>query len=163
MMPFYDRRLFDIWNSVPPIGLTNRTVFKALMAHYYPKLARIPHPEELAPVTPNLRWQLARFYHSLPNRLLATGLGNDRARQLLLRLHHHDDTYLLSKLGAPQQRTAMLAELARLRPELKEVFGIELSPSHATVLAADLQALRSLFAVARYAQARLAGDLPTAS
>lgn len=157
IMPFYDRRLFDIWHSIPPIGLMNRVVFKNLIAHYYPKLARIPHPEEAAPITPNLRWQLTRFYHRIPQHLLAVCLGSERAQEVFLRLYRHENIYKLSKLAAPQQRAYMLSQLTQLRPALKEGWGVELSQNYMATLSGDLQALRVMFMVARYAQIRRQG------
>ncbi|HET7299457.1 MAG TPA: asparagine synthase-related protein [Oleiagrimonas sp.] len=156
VMPLHDRRLYDLWHSIPPLGLADRTVFKHLLARCYPALARIPHPEEAAPVTPNLRWQLARFHHRLPAQLLAACVGQQRADELRLRLHRHHNFRTLSKLEAPQQRAHMLSELARLQPALGQCMGIELSPGYENILARDSQALRTMFGVARYAARRRA-------
>lgn len=152
VMPFYDRRLFDIWHSIPPMGLADRSVFRQLLAHYYPALARIPHPEEPAPVTPNLRWQLARFYHQLPTRVLAACVGPQRADEIRLRLHRHHNFRAFGKLEAPQQRAYMLSEVGRLQPALREGLGVELAPGHAVILAGDSQALRTVFGIVRYAE-----------
>ena len=160
VMPLHDRRLYDLWHSVPPLGLADRAVFKHLLARRYPALARIPHPEEAAPVTPNLRWQLARFYHRLPAQLLAACVGPQRADELRLRLHRHHNFRTFSKLEAPQQRAHMLSELARLRPALREGMGIELSPDCESVLARDTQALRTMFGVASHAARRQASAQP---
>lgn len=158
VMPFYDRRLFAIWHSIPPAALVNRSVYRSLMARYYPALARIPHPEEAAPITPNLHWQLARFYRSVPHRLLAAGVGAKRADRIALRLYRDDNIYSLSKLHAPQQRRYMLSELMQLAPALKDGLGVELSSGYAAVLSGDVQALRTMFAVALYAQRRCRSD-----
>ncbi|HET6586487.1 MAG TPA: asparagine synthase-related protein [Oleiagrimonas sp.] len=160
VMPFHDRRLYDIWHSVPPLGLTDRTLFKRLLARHYPALARIPHPEEAAPVTPNLRWQIARFYHKLPAQLLAACVGPQRADELRLRLHRHHNFRTFSKLEAPQQRAHMLSELARLQPALQDNLGIELSPDYKNVLARDSRALRTMFGVASHAARRQAPTRP---
>lgn len=153
-MPFYDRRLVHLWFSLPPIGLTDRFVFRKLLVRYYPGLARIPHSEDAAPISPNLRWQLARLYYSLPRRALAGCIGSKRARKLLLSLYRGEDFRSLSKLAAPQQQAYMLSQLAQLHPVLKEELGVELSPGYETVLSGNLQALRALFTVANYAQRR---------
>lgn len=154
VMPLHDRRLYDLWHSIPPLGLADRALFKRLLARCYPALARIPHPEEAAPVTPNLRWQLARFHHRLPAQLLAACVGQQRADELRLRLHRHHNFRTLSKLEAPQQRAHMLSELARLQPALGQCMGIELSPGYENILARDSQALRTMFGVASHAARR---------
>ncbi|HET7663218.1 MAG TPA: asparagine synthase-related protein [Rhodanobacteraceae bacterium] len=160
VMPLHDRRLYDLWHSIPPLGLADRAVFKHLLARRYPTLARIPHPEEAAPVTPNLRWQLARFYHKLPAQLLAACVGQQRADEWRLRLHRHHNFRTFSKLEAPRQRAHMLSELTRLRPALQESMGIELSPDYESVLARDSQALRTMFGVASHAARRQASARP---
>lgn len=152
--PFYDRRLFEIWTSIPPIALVDRAVFRKLLTRYYPALATIPHPEEPAPITPNLRQQLARFYRSMPKRLLNQALGLERTRELFLRSYRHDYIWNLGNLAAPQQRAYMLSRVADLRPLLKEGLGVELAPDYESVLAGDVQALRGMFLAAEYARRR---------
>lgn len=156
IMPFYDRRLFDIWLSIPPIALVDRGVFRSLLAHYYPALARIPHPEEPAPIIPNLQWQLGRFCRGLPQHMLTRAVGVRRARDVFLRFHRHSHIWNLANLAAPQHRAHMLSRVAALRPILKDALGMELSPHYETTLSVDLQALRSVFLAAEYAQRRAA-------
>lgn len=154
IMPFYDRRLFEIWTSIPPIGLVDRTVFRRLLARYYPALARIPHSEEPAPIIPNLRWQLARLYRGLPRRVLNRVIGVDQAKELFLRSYRHDYIWNLGNLAAPQQRAHMLSRVIDLRPVLKEVLGVDLAPGYESILAGDVQALRGIFLAAEYARRR---------
>jgi asparagine synthetase B (glutamine-hydrolysing) len=158
VLPFYDRRLFNLWHALPPVGLTNRVVFRQLLARYYPALARIAHPEEPAAIIPNLRDQLGRFARSLPRVALTRAVGEQRARELLLHFHRHGDILSLSTLSAPRQRARMLARVDELRPALKEVLGLELTPGYEMVLTAHLQTLRSLFFAAEYAQRQLRGS-----
>lgn len=154
IMPFYDRRLFEIWTSIPPIGLVDRTVFRRLLARYYPALAKIPHSEEPAPIIPNLRWQLARFYRGLPKRLLGRALGVERAKEVFLRSYRHDYIWNLGNLAAPQQRAHMLSRVIDLQPVLKEALGVNLAPGYESILAGDVQALRGMFLAAEYARRR---------
>jgi hypothetical protein len=152
VMPLYDRRLFELWFSVPPIGLSDQAVFRRLLARYYPDLARIPHPAESAPIIPNLRWQLARLYRGLLPRALAGCMGRERAQRLLLRFFLDDDFRSLSKLSAPQQRSRMLASVKTLRPALRDAFGVELSPQYTEILSQEHLALRAMFTVSHYAE-----------
>lgn len=152
VMPFYDRRVFDLWLSLPPIGQADRAVFRKLLARYYPQLARIPHSEEPAPITPNLRWQLARFYRGLPERTMTMIMGAERAHQLLLRTYRHDYIWNLGNLAAPRQRALMLSRVTELRPVLKEACGVMLSSDYAERLSGDVQALRGMFLAAEYAR-----------
>lgn len=154
VMPFYDRRLFDLWFSLPPVASADRSVFRKLMARYYPALARIPHSEEPAPIIPNLRSQLARLGRTLPRRALAGCIGREQTKNLMLRLYHDDDFRSFGRLEAPQQRAYMLSQIAELRPTLQEALGVGLSPQYQSILSADVRALRSLFTVASYAQRR---------
>lgn len=154
VMPFYDRRLCDLWFSLPPIASADRSVFRKLMARYYPDLARIPNSEEPASIVPNLRWQLASLVRSLPRRALTGCIGRERTKKLLLRLYHDDDFRSFSRLEAPQQRAYMLSRLTELRTTLQETLGVELSPRYRSILSTDVRALRSLFTVATYAQRR---------
>lgn len=156
IMPFYDRRLIELWLSVPPIGVVDRTVFRKLLSRYYPRLARIPHSEEPAPIVPNLRWQLERFYRGLPKRALSAALGVERAHELFLRSYRDDYIWNLGNLAAPQQRAHMLSRVTALRPVLKEALGVELSGDYAKRLSGNVQALRGLFLAAEYARYRAA-------
>lgn len=156
IMPFYDRRLFEIWTSIPPIGLADRAVFRKLLIQYYPALARIPHSEESAPIIPNLRSQLARFCRGLPRRVLDLPLGAERAKEVFLRSYRHDYIWNLGNLAAPQQRAYMLSRVTDLQPVLKEVLGVELASGYQSILAGDVQALRGMFLAAEYAQRRAA-------
>lgn len=152
VMPLYDRRLFELWFSVPPIGLSGQATFRRLLARYYPTLARIPHPADSAPIIPNLRWQLARLYRGLLPHVLARCVGRERTRDLLLRFFLDDDFRSLSKLSAPQQRSQMLAAVKALRPVLRDAFGVELSPQYTEILSQDQLALRAMFTVSHYAE-----------
>lgn len=161
VMPFFDRRLFQLWHSIPPAALADRALFKRMLAHYYPKLARIGHPEELVPAIPNLRWQLGSFRHKLPSRLLAACVGGPRADELMLRMHRHRNFRTLSKMEAPQQRAYMLSRVAGLQHALREVLGVTLSVGYETVLARDNQALRTMFGIACYAARRADAECRT--
>lgn len=152
VMPFYDRRLFELWFSIPPIGLSDQAPLRQLLARYYPALARIPHPAESAPIIPNLRWQLARLRRGLGSRILAGCIGRERTQDLLLRFFRDDDFRSLSKLAAPQQRRRMLATVTGLQRLLCDALGVELSPQYADILQGNLQALRTVFTVVRYVQ-----------
>lgn len=154
ILPLYDRRLLALWTSIPPIGLANRNVFRTMFAHYYPALARIPHPEESEPIIPNLRWQLARFYRSLPKRGLNTVIGSKRTEDMFLRLYKHDYIWNLGNLAAPKERAYMLARVMDLRPMIEDGMGVTLSPDYEKTLAPNLQALRGMFLVAEYAAER---------
>ncbi len=152
IMPFYDRRLLELWTSVPPIGLADRSVFRKLLARYYPALARIPHPEQPAPIIPNLHSQIGRFRRGLPKRALAKTLGAEQAKNVFLRFYRHDYIWNLGNLAAPQQRAHMLSTVEALRPTLKDVLGVELSSNSQAKLSTDLQALRGMFLAAEYAR-----------
>jgi asparagine synthetase B (glutamine-hydrolysing) len=152
VMPFYDRRLFELWFSVPPIGLSGQGTLRQLLARYYPALAKIPHPAESAPIIPNLRWQVARLWRGLGPRVLTRCIGRDRTRDLLLRFFRDDDFRSLSKLAAPQQRSQMLATVTDSRRLLCDALGLELSPRYPDILRGNLQALRTMFTVVRYVQ-----------
>lgn len=150
--PFYDRRLFALWFSIPPVGLAGQTTLRQLLARYYPALARIPHPEQPAPIIPNLRSQIARFYRSLPKRALSGCIGATRAKSQVLRRYRDDNIRSLSRLAAPQQQAYMLSRINALQPTLHDMFGVTLSPQYRDILSTNLQALRALFTVASYAE-----------
>jgi len=150
--PFYDRRLFALWFSIPPVGLSGQTTLRQLLARCYPALARIPHAEESASIIPNLHWQIARFLRSAPERVLSGCIGATRAKRQLLRLYLNSDFRSLSKLAAPQQQAYMLSRISMLQPILHEMFGVTLSPQYRNILSTNLQALRTLFTVASYAE-----------
>jgi hypothetical protein len=137
---------------MPPAALCDRFVFRKLLARYYPALARIPHAEEPAPIIPNLRWQLARFYHGLPRYALKKCIGETRTAALMLRMYRGTDFRTYSKLAAPQQRAHMLSTIAASRAAMHEVLGFDLSPDYQALVSDDLLALRSLFTVASYAR-----------
>lgn len=149
--PFYDRQLFSLWFSVPPVGLSGQNVLKQLFAHTYPDLARIPHSEQSSPIIPNLRWQMARFYHSLPRRTLNRCIGTAHAERLVLRLNYNADFRSLDKLLAPRQQAHMLSAVAALQPALHKIFDIDLSAQYRDILSTNRQALRGLFTVMSYA------------
>lgn len=155
VMPFYDRRLLNLWHSIPPLGRSDRAVFRRLMVRYYPQLARIAHPEEAAPITPNLRWQLARVWHQLPRLLLDKCVGGKRSEAIRLRWYRHGNIRSLGHFSAPQQRAFLLAQVGDSLPALRKALGLELSPDYAAILSGDLQALRSMFGVSRYAERRI--------
>jgi len=152
VMPFYDRRLFELWFSIPPVGLSGQATLRQLLARYYPALARIPHPAESAPIIPNLRWQLARLCRGVAPRVMAGCIGRERTQHLLLRFFRDDDFRSLSKLAAPQQQNEMLATVTDLRRLLCDALGVELSPRYPDMLRGNLQALRTMFTVVRYVQ-----------
>lgn len=152
VLPFYDRRLFDLWTALPPLALVDRNIYRRLLATYYPALARIPHPEEPASITPNLRSQLARYYRRFPKRMLARAIGDDRTRRLYLRLHRDSNIYALNKLSAPQQQAHMHKRIEALCPTLQETLGVELSPNYQTVLSKHLLALRGMYMAVEYAR-----------
>lgn len=157
VMPFYDRRLVGLWHSIPPIGRSDRAAFRRLMAHYYPQLARIPHPEEATPISPNLHWQLARAWNDSPRLLLDRVVGRKRSEAMRLRWYRHDNIRSLGHFSAPQQRAYMLAQVGAALPALGQALGVTLSANYGSILSGDLQALRSMYAVARYAE-RLRGS-----
>lgn len=161
VMPFYDRALFGLWSSLPPIARRDRHLFRLLLARHYPALARVPHSEEATPIIPNLRWQLAGWRHQMPQQLLSAVAGPERARRLLRRLYLDDNILALNKLAAPQQRARVIMQLETLRPAMRQALGVELAANYASILDdarfTDPQALRTLFAIASYAE-RLIDD-----
>lgn len=152
ILPYYDRRLFDIWNSIPPIARANRNVYRKLMATYYPALARIPHPEEPAPITPNLQSQLVQFLRGLPMNALQRLVGEEKAKRFYQRLYRDPNIYTLSNLHAPQQQIHMYSRIKELRSVMRDTLGVNLAEDWETALSKNLLALRGMFMAAEYAQ-----------
>ncbi|TQV80801.1 asparagine synthase-related protein [Denitrobaculum tricleocarpae] len=63
--PFYDEKLMSIWFSLPRISLDERYLQRQQLAKLYPNLAKIPHSEETAPITPSLSNQLRLLIDSV--------------------------------------------------------------------------------------------------
>jgi hypothetical protein len=149
--PYYDRDLFAIWLSVPPVGLDGRSLFRKFLTKYYPALARIPHSEEAGPITPNLRYQLAGFLRKAPYEAVDRLFGTARARRLTRALSRDRYIWSLANLAGARQRAHMLARIEALRPDAQQVLGLDIDARFADRLKGDLQATRGLFLVMEYA------------
>jgi asparagine synthase (glutamine-hydrolysing) len=149
--PYYDRELFALWLSVPPIGLDERSLFRKFLSRFYPALARIPHSEEAGPITPNLRYQLSHFLRQAPYDLADRVMGAGWAARTTRSLSRDRYIWSLANLAGTHQHAHMLARIAALRSEMRLVLDLDVDAAFADRLQGDLQATRGLFLIAEYA------------
>lgn len=149
--PYYDRELFALWMSVPPVGLDGRSLFRKFLAKSYPALARIPHSEEAVPITPNLRYQLAGFLRRMPYALADGVMGPGWAARVTRSLSRDRYIWSLANLAGARQRAYMLARIGALRSDMRRVLELDVDAAFADRLGGDLQATRGLFLIAEYA------------
>lgn len=151
ILPFLDRRLIDLWASLPPVALENRNLFRRLLSERHAKLARIPHPEEGIPIVPNLEYQLKYLWRSMPKRFLTALLGRERAKAALGRLGRDDYIWSLANLASPRHQQHMLVRIDALRSVASEVLGLDIASDYEDLTRGNIQAKRVLFMLCEYA------------
>lgn len=151
VLPFLDRKIIDLWTSLPPVELEDRTLFRRLLAERYTDLARIPHPEEEIPIVPNLEYQLKYLWRSMPRRILTKMLGTKAAKAALGAAGR--DTYIwsLANLASPRHQKHMIDRIDELRPVASEVLGLDIATDFKHLTRANIQAKRVLYMICEYA------------
>lgn len=151
VLPFLDRKIIDLWTSLPPADLENRNLFRRLLAERYTDLARIPHPEEGIPIVPNLEYQLKYLWRSMPRRILTKAFGARAAKSALGTIGR--DTYIwsLANLASPRHQSHMVGRIDALRPVADEVLGLDIAADFKHLTRANIQAKRILFMTCEYA------------
>ncbi len=85
ILPFLDKELIERWLSLPHMAFNNRVLYRELIAKYFPKLAEVPHPNELLAISPRISSMLKRALRQAPTNFMYQFNSNNIIRIALSR------------------------------------------------------------------------------
>ncbi|MDA3840164.1 MAG: asparagine synthase-related protein [Patescibacteria group bacterium] len=148
--PLYDKKIIEIWQTLPLVALKNRFIFRELLKKYFPLLAEIPHSEEYYPILPNLKKMLLQYC-----KIKKAKIFNKSSMYA-----NSDYIWTLSHGGFNNsQREFLLKGLLHMSESIQKVLGLEMEKDlynilyqNGTVNRSGLDYLRRIYTLAVYSE-----------